>query len=474
MDKILGLSRTSASIREVLRNLILVAAVFILCLLIGISGSIESLHMRLLEGTILLTSLLIAFQIHFKKPQAFMSYALLIWAISPEMRRILDWSFHSYTETSIISLIPYTVSLIMLIPVIQNIKRMDSRIGLMLKIVGAALLYGFGIGFLKYGLSSVFDLLNYVVPFLVVAYVHVSNFGRKVHDRWLRSFSIVAVVIAVYGIYQYMLLPPWDHFWMISSEMNSIGPAEPQRFRVFSLLNSPGPTGLFLGLALAIMTVHKKCRAFGYFGILTVAFALLLTLVRVGWIACVLMILAYFFQSQLKSKIQLLFIGIVLVLAYQFIFPVLPGSSQVISRIDTFSALEEDHSFKERLTFASHIFSSILSNPLGMGLGSSGLGAKLTQSEDVMVVFDNGYLNLFYTFGLVFGLAIFTIFVYILISLYKLSKSEKMYASLSFAAICAILFLLLASNVLRGLSGFILLLIISLAYAPNSLIREEV
>ncbi|MBP1891975.1 hypothetical protein J2Z18_001047 [Paenibacillus lactis] len=465
MERIFGIS--ASALPAGLRRLILLACVIALGGMVGVAGATGSLHMRLLEFTLLILSMMAALRIHFKRPHALVPYALLMWVVSPELRRLLDWSFRSYTDTSLISLIPYCVSLTMLIPIIKNMKQLDRKVGILLKILGAALIYGFGVGFLKYGFSSVFDLLNYVVPFLVLAYVSVSRFGRDVRDQWLRSFGYLAVIVAAYGIYQYMVLPPWDHFWMTSSEMKSIGPAEPQKFRVFSLLNSPGPTGVFLALALAIMTVQKRWRAFGVVGLLLVAFALLLTLVRIGWIAYVLMILAYFLRSQLKSKLQLLMLGIVIVLAYQFLLPVLPGASQVASRIDTFGSLEEDHSFNERLHFSTHIFSAVLANPVGMGLGSSGLGAKLTQNSDTLTVFDNGYLNVFYTFGLPLGLGVVSVLIYLLIYLYKSSRTERMYSPISFAAITATLLLLMGSNVLSGFSGFILLLVISLVYLPR-------
>ncbi|MFF3921578.1 O-antigen ligase family protein [Paenibacillus lactis] len=471
MERIFGIS--ASALPAGLRRLILLACVIALGGMVGVAGATGSLHMRLLEFTLLILSMMAALRIHFKRPHALVPYALLMWVVSPELRRLLDWSFRSYSDTSLISLIPYCVSLTMLIPIIKNIKQLDRKVGLLLKILGAALIYGFGVGFLKYGFSSVFDLLNYIVPFLVLAYVSVSRFDQDVRDQWLRSFGYLAVIVAAYGIYQYMVLPPWDQFWMISSEMKSIGPAEPQKFRVFSLLNSPGPTGVFLAVALAIMTVQKRWRAFGVVGIMVVAFALLLTLVRVGWIAYVVMVFAYFIRSQLKSKMQLLTLGIIIAFAYQFLLPVLPGGSQVASRIDTFGSLEEDHSFNERLHFSTHIFSSVLANPVGMGLGSSGLGAKLTQNSDTLVVFDNGYLNVFYTFGLPLGLTVIALLGYLFVYLYKVSRMDRMYSPISLAAISAVLFLLFASNVLRGLSGFILMLVISVAFMPTASNRGE-
>jgi putative inorganic carbon (hco3(-)) transporter len=474
VERFFGKSTLRTVIGVSFNGLIKLMAVLVLGISVGFACSIGSIHMKLLEFTFLLLSIFISLHIYAYKSILLLPYTLLMWVVSPELRRLMDWLFQSYSDTSIISLIPYCVSFILLLPVMRNIKQMDSRVSLILKIIGAALIYGFSIGFMKYGLSSVFDLLNYVVPFLAFTYVSVSNFDSDIRDKWLRSFTYLAVIVAVYGIYQYLVLPPWDKFWMINSEMNSIGLSEPQKFRLFSFLNSPGPAGVFLGLALAVMTVQKRWRAFGIIGMMIVAFALLLTLVRVGWIAYVVMILSYFVRSHLKSKVKLLALGVVIFLAYTFILPILPGANNVTSRIETFGSLEEDHSFNERLSFSSGILSQVVSNPVGKGLGSSGLGAKLTSNTDTLAAFDNGYLNLLYTFGLPLGLAVITILGYFFFYLFKLSRTEKVYSPISFAAISGVLFLLFASNVMRGLSGFILLFIVSLAYLPKSSNQGEI
>lgn len=468
VERIFGKTNPRMGIRITFIGFLKLICISILGLGIGFVGSIDSLHMKLLEFSMLILSMLIAFQIYAYRTKILVPYILFMWVVSPEIRRLMDWSFQSFSDTSIISLIPYCVSLTLLVPIIKNIKRLDRRIRFISRIMGIALIYGFFIGFLKYGMASVFELLNYFVPFLMLIYASINDFDSDVRDKWLRSFSFLAVIIAAYGIYQYIALPPWDKYWMISAKMNSIGFPEPENFRVFSLLNSPGPTGVFLAFALAVMTIQKKWRSFGIIGMLVVAFALLLTLVRVGWIAYIVMVFVYFFRSHTRNRIKMFFLGILIFLAYKFLLPKLPGANNVMSRLNTFSSIEDDHSFNERLIFFRNILSEVLSNPIGKGLGASGLGVKLTQSTDTLVVFDNGYLNLLYTFGLPLGIAVIFAYVCLFLHLFKLSKTEKVFSPLSFAAISAVLFLLLGSNILLGLSGFILMFIISIAYIPKT------
>ncbi|WP_169504484.1 O-antigen ligase family protein [Paenibacillus lemnae] len=424
--------------------------------------------MKLLEMVYLLVSTLLGFLVLSRSPGSLIPYTLVIWTISPEVRRIIDWSFLSFSDFSLIMISPHCVSLILLIPVLNNYKFLDHKIKIILRVMIAALTYGCILGFMKYGLSTVFELLNLAIPFLVLVYVGVTPFKDEIRDKWMRSFTCLAVVVGFYGIYQYLVLPPWDGFWIMNSGMRSVGQPEAQQFRVFSFLNSPGPAGMFLGIALAVMIVQKKWRAFGLIGVMTVAFALMLTLVRVGWICCLVMFIAYFSRSQLVGKLKLFTVAAILVLFYFILLPLLPGSDEITSRFNTFESLEDDHSFNERLDFAKYIISDVMKNPIGNGIGSSGIGVKLTQNTNTLAVFDNGYLNLLYLYGLPLGVAVIIILLLLFVFLLKRSRVEKRYTPLSFAAISALFFLMLSSNVMAGLSGYILLLLISLSYSRNS------
>lgn len=440
------------------------AGVLLLGLIVGVVSTVSSLHMELVLTTILITCMFLSIYISKFRPNSLLPFIILMWVISPEIRRVIDWLFGVYSQVSIASIIPYCVSLTLVPAIIKNIKFLDKRLKGIAILMGVVLTYGFLIGITKYGVASVFELLNYVVPFLIVLYVNVSSFNIDVRNRWLKSLSVIGVLAAGYGIFQYMALPPWDKFWMMNTDMNSIGIPEPQNFRVFSTINSPGPTGVFLAFSLAIMVLHKKARFLGLVGIMIVGFALLLTLVRSGWLAFVFLILAYLIRSQLKQKIILITILGIIGLFYQFLLPYLPGASTITLRIATLGSLEGDHSFNERLDFTSSIFSFILSNPIGTGLGGTGIAAKVSSHSSAFVVFDNGYLNILYTFGFPLGLLLIAALIYLTIYFFRLSRLDKRYYPISFATIVACLFLLLGNNVLTGLNGVILWFLSSLSF----------
>src|SRR4030081_1469123 len=63
----------------------------------------------------------------------------------------------------------------------------------------------------------------------------------------------LTTILSVYGIIQYVFLPPWDAFWLqnVSAQGSlSFGKPFPFQVRVFSMLNSPGPFGSFMACIL--------------------------------------------------------------------------------------------------------------------------------------------------------------------------------------------------------------------------------
>ncbi|WP_164775345.1 MULTISPECIES: O-antigen ligase family protein [Paenibacillus] len=449
--------------RNILLKGISIIAVLLMVLIIGYLAAVHDYYAGLWQLSIVMALTLIGWFIQQVKPVLYLPYLLAVWAIYPELRRLLDWSFGAYSETPILSTAPLFVSLVMLIPIVKNFRKLSKTVLRIETIALSVLLYGFLIGIIQYGgIAASFDLINYATPLLIIAYVNVSPFQSQTRDWLLKGFAYIAVLVALYGIYQYFLIPPWDKFWMIHSEMLSIGKPEPLKVRVFSTLNSPGPAGVFFGFALAVMTMNKKWRALGLIGMVIVAFGFLLTLVRSSWIALAAMILVYFLQAKSTHKFKLLTILVVLFLCYQFILPGLPGAETITNRFDTFGNLNEDVSYNDRLAFSTFILDSISVNPMGNGLGSTGLSAKL--NENAMQVFDNGFLNIFYTFGLPGGLAFLGFLIYLSILALKREKQSSQYYHLAFASMAGAAVLLMSNNFLPGSGGACLWFLVSMIF----------
>jgi hypothetical protein len=252
------------------------------------------------------------------------------------------------------------------------------------------------------GLALLFDAANYILPVLLVLYASTRPAKDSERDLWGRSLVWIAIGAAVYGWVQFIVMPGWDAFWMNNEHLRSIGKPVALEVRVYSTLNSPGPAGQFFAAGLAAMLVNKRWRGpLGWLGVALVASVLALTLVRTSWLTIASFVVVYAILTGGPSLKQLtISIGALIAVLY-FMLPYLPGGDQIEDRVATMSNLNTDYSYNDRAQFTQEALNEYLSNPLGTGLGSTGIGTRLDNGgrmgEDG--VFDNGFLALLLTFG---------------------------------------------------------------------------
>jgi len=409
-------------------------------------------------------------------------YNLLVWAVAPEIRRVADWFEGVYHPVSLLSLAPLISSATVIIPAIFYIHRMERPITRVILYFAIALAYGSMIGLMKNGISTVYDLANYLIPMLLIPYCTVANFKMKDMDLMLRSFSNIAVLVAIYGLIQYMLVPPWDAFWMQHVEMNSIGVPLPLQIRVFSTLNSPGPTAQFFAFSLVPMIFVSKWRgALNWLGVVLVIICLLTTLVRSAWLILIVMILSFVLTSASSMKWRLLAQLVILAGVLYLAIPHLPGAEVLVMRMQTLSDIQEDHSYNERLDLFHTMVPMVLHSPLGSGIGSLGQATKLENDGALgeFGVMDNGFIAIFFTFGILGGILYFRalwLLGKIIIKRLIEDKAWNLYTRLSLSAFAGAIASLTTDNGFPGLRGFLIWFLVGLGFGAKEIIdnRKEV
>ena len=61
------------------------------------------------------------------------------------------------------------------------------------------------------------------------------------------------MVMGAYGVWQYMVAPAWDGFWIESTGLLTFGKPEPRQIRVFSTMHSNGPFAVTMMAALLLL-----------------------------------------------------------------------------------------------------------------------------------------------------------------------------------------------------------------------------
>ncbi|MBO9130028.1 O-antigen ligase family protein [Bacillus sp. 165] len=432
-----------------------------------------------IQLAILILILLIGFLFSYTNSKFVIPYILSIWAFAPEIRRLIDWFFGEYSSVQLLSVSPLLVTLTLLV---QVNKRFSPLQGLQKKIIinfGIAISYSFVIGVIMNKFGAVYELLNYTIPYLLLVYVNTRKGNElKFRDNWLRSVSWIAIVVSVYAWIQFLLLPPWDRFWMENVQMGSIGLPNPLEVRVFSTLNSPGPAAIFLSFALILMIIERKWRTvLGWTGVIIVVSALMLTLVRSSWLFTIIGIVLYAVLNRNKTGFKLMIRLVLFSIVIFIVTPLLPSAESVTQRFETFQNISEDHSFQARINFSKYALNKVLTNPIGSGLGSTGQGTKLNNDGNLGEYgnFDNGFLNIIFTFGWLGTLFIVRALYYLLVYIKEVSTKfdGDIFVRVTFSVtICMIVSLSFVNN-FAGLGGLLFSVVLSTVFINKKHLHPE-
>ena len=151
-------------------------------------------------------------------------------------------------------------------------------------------------------------------------------------------------------------------------------------------------------------------------------------------------------------------------LATFLLMPLLPGGGDVTARVQTFGDLKEDNSAQARSEFATGFVPKLLENPAGLGLGTVGLATKIQNDGRLgeYANFDNGYWAIFITFGVPCGLLFFRTLWTISRMLYQTRRAGPLatHSCLAHATLAATVFGLVAANIVTGIGGMMLWLLV--------------
>ena len=332
--------------------------------------------------------------LYYRAPILYMGFTWWLWFLSPFVRRVADWR-SSFTEPSPILLAPYLVALVALITLGQHLPKTHRQGGLPFVISFVAIVYGFFVGLLYKPLVPVIiGLLDWLAPIAFGFHLFVNwRAYPSYRQNIVRVFVWGVLVMGIYGLIQYMFVPPWDLLWRQKVEFTSAGYTDTD-IRVWSTMNSPGP--------YASTTMAGLLILFNYEGALLLPASIagylsfLLSLVRSawgGWIVGLLTLL-----SSLKASLQMR-LALIIALMILCILPLTTidtFSDVIYGRLESFSNLGSDHSGSSRIYY----FTSQIGDALNSWTGE-GVGGKVYDWGIFSLLFNLGWLGtIFYVSGI--------------------------------------------------------------------------
>lgn len=408
-------------------------------------------------------SLLTAIVLYLRSPgRGYISLCLWLWFLTPLVRRLVDLQA-GYSPISLVMLAPLLATSVAMLGLWRRRFWASGEINLIVCIVAYGTVLGLAQGEV---FPASYAALGYLAPLAFACHVlSREDLHQEMATTFLRTLAAACLVAGLYGIDQYFNLRPWDAHWMIAADMASIGLPLPQLVRVFGPLNSPFPFALVIGAGLlAVFDPRSGWVRWAAAPVGLVAFGL--SMVRISWLGTAAGMLALLLLGRGGQRLRQLSVAAVILLAAGPILLSGGISERVLARLSTFGSLGSDESFMDRLGFVEQMFGDVWRLIIGNGIGTTGLPTKLSSGDGdfgSLRVFDNGVLEVFFSFGIL-GLGVLLAVASLVLKALAAARRDAG-ARVPTAIALALLVQMLGANTLNGLGGKLMFPMLLLAIA---------
>lgn len=315
------------------------------------------------------TTALAGYLIYRRDKLYFLSFYLWISVLAPTLRRLVDWRT-GYQDQSMILLAPLLLALLPAIHFRRDMRIAPQCVRLIACLTLGAIAFGAGIGMIRHpGVNVLRAVASWSAPIIMCVFAASIESGN-LRKTLTRTLAWAVLIMSIYGIYQFIVAPPWDTYWLRQVSATAVAPSfgrpAPFSIRVWSTMNSPGACAVILSASLVWLFTQEGLLAFvaELLGYVT----LMLTLVRSAWLqtglSLLLVLLLFRSKSQVRRtavKLCTLILGAVAILGT-------PQAADIKQRFSTLASLNSDASYNERTELYRYIGSVVVTNPLGIGL----------------------------------------------------------------------------------------------------------
>ncbi len=400
-------------------------------------------------------SLAVGVFLYLRYPILYVGFTWWVFFLTPFVRRVADYR-SGFTDPSPMLLAPLLMATITIITFYRNLPKAHEQGSLPFVLSAIGVFYGFLVGLINGSpVPAIISLMTWVSPILFAFHLFVNwRDYPSYRENIQRTFLWCVLVTASYGVYQYLVAPEWDCFWLIQTKLyTSMGNPEPLGLRVWSTMNAPlqfasvmlaGNILLFIGQG----TLRIPGLAVGIL-------SLLLTSVRTVWGGFIIALITLI--GSLKSGLQIRLMAFILMIFLCTIplSTVEPFSQVIQSRVASLSNVKDDQSAKDRAELYGRTLNLALSEVIGKGSGT-------------LEPIDSGIIELLLTLGWMGAIPYIGGLLLIFYRLFQGSKPKSdPFASAARAIVVGFLPMLAGSNVIIGIPGMVFWGFLGLGMAAN-------
>ncbi|MGB7712698.1 MAG: O-antigen ligase domain-containing protein [Microcoleus sp.] len=400
-------------------------------------------------------SLAVGLFLYLRYPILYVGFTWWVFFLTPFIRRVADYR-SGFTDPSPMLLAPPLVAMITIITFYRNLPKAGEQGSLPFVLSAMGVFYGFLVGMINGSpVPAIVSLMAWVSPILFGFHLFVNwRDYPSYRDNIQRTFLWCVLVTASYGVYQYLVAPEWDRFWLIETKLyTSMGKPEPLGLRVWSTMNAPLQFGIVMLAGNILLFIGQGTLRIP--GLAVGILSVLLTSVRTVWGGLIIALITL--VSSLKGGFQIRLIAFILtiVLCMVPLSTVEPFSQVIQSRITSLSNVKDDQSAKDRAELYGRTLNLALSEVIGKGNGT-------------LQPIDSGIIELLLTLGWMGAIPYIGGLLLIFYTLFQGSKPKSdPFASAARAIVVGFLPMLAGSNVIVGISGMVFWGFLGLGMAAN-------
>jgi len=374
-----------------------------LCLLIRFSSILQIIFPvgALAVGTLL----------YLRYPILYLGFNWWLWFLAPFITRLVEYQNGIVNPgMRFIILSPYLVTMLTAITFFKHLPRLHRKGGTPFILVFVSIVYALLMGLAKGNPipQAIQGVLSWLpgVFFGVHLMINWQDYP-KFQQNTQRVFLWGILVMGSYGVYQYIVAPEWDTFWLRNAEDLQLccGWPEPLQIRVWSTLNFPFT---FAYAMMACLLICLGGRSSMVVPSVVVGFlSFLLSQVRGAWLGWLIGMMSFWItlKPNLKFRVIVMFLAITIFLVPLITMTDLAGG--IISRLQSLSDVQGDYSAAERQEIYAQLVNGALSEFLGRGMG----GKAIIDAGILDVIATLGWLGfMFYAGGIL--LILFTLYGY--------------------------------------------------------------
>ena len=404
--------------------------------------------------------------------------ALMLWVIflTPEVRRLSDYFNGAFNPGNPIMVAPFAFTGLGALGVVRYHRVLAQRRAMPLMLVVAGAVYGLGVGIVRVGpMPALFGFLIWGSPItigfhMLIHWRHYAEFRRVISA----TFRYGSLVMGLYGVYEFVTMPPWDAFWLAGSQMSSEGNPVPFGIRVASTMNSSGAFAVAAMVCVLFLLADKgRVRAVAACGILL---SLMFSSVRTAWGGLVIGLIFPFSLFNMRMRLRMIGSLLMLTVVAVPLMSIDQFSGPVLKRFQSIGNLSEDQSFNDRSRFYAQFLDTALTDIAGQGIGSTGAATKMDKSNTGggYAVFDSGLMEIPFVLGwpgtLMFGGGVLWLAARAFACAMSIHKDR--FAASSVGAALALLAMLISANMLTGLGGILFYMGVMLPVIGRRAIRH--